>query len=163
MSHTQPRLNFMDQLPALTEKLMAFSLAVSDSHHIRPALAVLVDLRASQLNGCTFCIDMHVKQARLRGERELRLHHLAGWRESQLFSAQERAALAWTEALTCLAPEGVPDAVYHKVREQFAEQELAALTFHIMSINAWNRANVAFRTTPGALDALFGLEDIGLG
>lgn len=163
MSQIQPRLNFMEQLPTLTKKLMTFSFAISDNHHIRPALAVLVYLRASQLNGCAFCIDMHVKQARMRGEGELRLHHLTGWRESPLFTSQERAALAWTEALTRLSPEGVSDDLYREVRQQFSEPGLAALTFHIMSINAWNRANVAFRTAPGSMDAPFGLDDVALG
>ncbi len=162
MTHTSSRLSFMEQLPQLTEKLIAFSHAVADSHHLESKTALLVDLRASQLNGCTFCIDMHVKQAKLREESELRLHHLAGWRESPLFSSRERAALAWTEALTLIAPEGVSDSLYNDVKEHFTDSELAALTCQVMGINAWNRANVAFRTAPGKLDKLFGLDAAGL-
>ncbi len=162
MIHASSRLNFMDQLPQLTDKLIAFSHAVADSNQLESTTALLVDLRASQLNGCTFCIDMHVKQAKLRGESELRLHHLAGWRESPLFSTRERAALAWTEALTLIAPEGVSDALYSEASEHFSNSELAALTCQVMGINAWNRANVAFRTAPGKLDKLFGLDAAGL-
>ena len=94
----------------------------------RSALAHLVDIRASQLNGCAFCLDMHVKEAKLHGERELRLHHVAIWRESALFSLRERAALAWTETLTHLPSSGVSDAAYAEAREQFSEKELA-ITF----------------------------------
>jgi alkylhydroperoxidase family enzyme len=106
---------------------------------------------------------MHVKQAKIHGERELRLHHIAIWRESTLFSAKERAALTWTEALTRLnGPEGVPDEVYAQVREQFSEKELAQLTFRVVAINGWNRLNVAFRNPPGSKDKMFGLDKAGL-
>ena len=104
-------------------------------------------LRASQLNGCAFCVDMHVKEAKIHGDRELRLHHVAVWRESPLFSEQERAALEWTEALTQLTPHGVSDAIYASVREQFSEQELSDLTFLVVAINGWNRLNVCLLYT----------------
>jgi len=114
-------------------------------------------LRASQLNGCAFCVDMHVKEAKIHGERELRLHHVAVWRESQLFSPVERAALEWAEALTQLPPHGISERLYTKVREHFSEQDLSDLTFLIVAINGWNRLNVAFQTIPGSSDEAFGL------
>lgn len=164
MSHTntQPRLSYAQQSPELVKKLQDLSMAIVKSDLIDPTLASLVDIRASQMNGCAFCLDMHVKEAKIHGERELRLHHVAIWRESPLFTAKERAALAWTEALTQIAPTGVSDALYAEAREQFSEKELATLTFRVMTINAWNRANVAFRTTPGVLDKVFGLDKAGL-
>src|SRR5262249_24558773 len=122
------------------------------------ALEDLVNIRASQLNGCAFCLDMHVKQAKIHGERELRLHHVATWRESTLFSARERAALEWTEVLTKLPDHGVADEGYARVTAQFSEKELSDLTFVVMTINGWNRANVAFQTVPGSLDKPFGLD-----
>ena len=101
---------------------------------------------------------MHIKQAVINGERALRLHHLVIWRESPLFSERERAALAWTEVLTRIPEHGVSDEIFQQVREQFSEKEISDLTFIIMTINAWNRANVAFRTVPGSLDAAYGLD-----
>lgn len=142
----------------LFKKYLDFSMAF----RMDEGLALLVEIRASQLNGCAFCLDMHVKQVRIHGERELRLHHLAIWRESPLFTPRERAALAWTEALTRIAPEGISDAAYAEAREQFAEAELAELTFRVAAINGWNRLNVAFRTVPGSKDGLLGLDQAGL-
>lgn len=162
MSHTQSRLSFAEQSPDLVKKLQDFSIAIAKSGHIETSLAFLVDIRASQMNGCAFCLDMHVKEAKRHGERELRLYHVAIWRESPLFTPKERAALAWTEALTQMAPTGISDELYAEVREQFSEKELSTLTFRVMGINAWNRANVAFRTAPGVLDKAFGLDKAGL-
>lgn len=155
------RLNHTQQSPVLFKKFLDFSLAIKDSS-LDPTLSHLIDIRASQLNGCAFCLDMHVKEAKLHGERELRLHHLAIWRESALFSARERAALAWTEALTRLAPEGVSDELYALARAQFSEPELADLTYRVMAINGWNRASIAFRVAPGTYDAAYGLDKAGL-
>jgi len=155
------RINYAQQSPELFRKFLEFSGAVGNSV-IEAGLRHLVEIRASQLNGCGFCVDMHVKQARIHGERELRLHHLAIWRESTLFAPRERAALAWTEVLTRLPEQGVPDDLYERVRGQLSEKELADLTFTVMSINAWNRANVAFRTVPGSADAAFGLDKANL-
>jgi AhpD family alkylhydroperoxidase len=164
MSHAnaRPRLNHMQQSPDLVKKLQDFSMAIANSGHIEPGLSHLVDIRASQMNGCAFCLDMHVKEARLHGERELRLYHVAIWRESPLFTPKERAALALTEALTQIAPTGISDELYVEVREQFSEKELSTLIFRVIGINAWNRANVAVRTTPGAHDKAFGLDKAGL-
>ena len=161
-STTQSRLNFAEQSPELVKKLRDLSMAITSSHHIDSSLAHLVDIRASQMNGCAFCLDMHVKEAKLHGERELRLYHVATWRESPLFTPKERAALALTEALTQIAPTGVSDELYTELREHFSEKELSTLTFRVMTINAWNRVNVAFRTTPGVLDKVLGLDKAGL-
>ncbi len=155
------RINYIQQSPELFKKFLEFSNQLKESA-IEQSIRDLVSTRASQINGCGFCVDMHVKEARLHGERELRLHHLAVWRESTLFAPRERAALAWTEALTKLAELGVPDDIYERVRTQFSEKELSDLTYEIMSINAWNRANVAFRTVPGSADKVFGLDKANL-
>ena len=133
---------------ALYKKYRAFSMAVADSA-IEQGLRDLVHIRASQINGCAFGVDMHVKEATLHGERPLRLHHLAVWRESPLFTARERAALEWTEAVTLVADSGVPDEVFDRVREHFSEDELVHLTLAVVAINGWNRLNVAARSVPG--------------
>lgn len=165
--HTQPgntmtpRLNAMQLSPELFKKYVEFGM-LTKKGSIEQAIITLVEIRASQLNGCGFCLDMHVKQAKMQGERELRVHHVAIWRESPLFSDRERAALAWTEALTQLSPHGVSDAVYDEVRAQFAEKELSELSFVVMAINGWNRLNVGFRTVPGSADKAFGLDKAGL-
>lgn len=155
------RLNYFDTSAELSNKYLEFSTALKKSPVVRE-YGHLIDIRASQINGCGFCLDMHVKQARIKGERELRLHHVAIWRESTLFSTRERAALAWTEAVTTLATDGVPDDIYRAVREQFSASELSDLTLLIVGINGWNRLNVAFRTVPGSADAEFGLDKAGL-
>lgn len=155
------RLNYIQQSPELFKAYLNFSQAI-DGGAVERSLLDLVSIRASQLNGCAFCLDMHVKEAKLHGERELRLYHVAIWRESTLFSPRERAVLEWTETLTQLPPHGVPDDVYARVREQLSEKELSDLTFAVMGINGWNRANVAFRTVPGSADKMFGLDKAGL-
>ena len=155
------RLNYAKQSPELFRRLADLSAAIRHGAVEAPILS-LVEIRASQLNGCAFCLDMHVKQAKLHGERELRLHHVAIWRESPLFSPRERAALAWTEALTKLPEGGVSDDIYENVRSQLSEKELADLTFAVMTINAWNRAGVAFLSAPGSADSLYGLDKAGL-
>ncbi len=111
-----------------------------------------MNIRASQINGCGFCLDMHVKEAKIHGESELRLYHVAIWRESNLFVPRERAALAWTEAVTNLPEGGIPDELYERVRGQLSEKEISDLTFSIMVINAWNRASIAFKAVPGSAD-----------
>ncbi|HJU39577.1 MAG TPA: carboxymuconolactone decarboxylase family protein [Tahibacter sp.] len=156
-----PRLDYREQSPELFRKLVEFGQKVRASSIEQP-IHDLVSIRASQLNGCSFCIDMHIKQATIHGERALRLHHLAGWRESTLFAPRERAALAWTEAVTQLAPHGVPDDVYERVRTQLSEREIVDLTYAVMAINAWNRVNIAFRAVPGTYDKEFGLDKANL-
>lgn len=155
------RANYRTQSPELFKKFAEFNNLV-EGGAIEEKVRDLVAIRASQLNGCGFCLDMHVKQARIHGERELRLYHLANWRESTLFQPRERAALAWTDVLTKLPEQGVPDQLYERVRGELSEKELSDLTFVVMSINAWNRANIAFKTVPGSADAAFGLDKANL-
>ncbi|MCE5977838.1 carboxymuconolactone decarboxylase family protein [Pseudomonas sp. JR33AA] len=155
------RIDYFKLSPQASNKLVELTLHLSKKP-LLAELAHLIMLRASQLNGCAFCVDMHVKEAKIHGERELRLHHVAAWRESQLFSPVERAALEWAEALTQLPPHGIPESVYAKVREHFAEQDLSDLTFLIVAINGWNRLNVAFQTIPGSSDEAFGLTKANL-
>ena len=155
------RLNYMQQSPEFFKKMVEFS-SVQNDCAIETTILDLVHLRASQLNGCGFCLDMHSKEAKIHGERELRLYHLPVWRESTLFNPRERAALEWAENLTRLPEHGVPDEVYNRVREQFSEKEISDLTFSIMIINAWNRVSIAFKVTPGSADAAYGLTKAGL-
>jgi AhpD family alkylhydroperoxidase len=155
------RANYKTQSPELFKKYVEYNNLVKEGA-IEEKTRDLVAIRASQMNGCGFCLDMHVKQARIHGERELRLHHLAAWRESTLFLPRERAALAWTEVLTKLPEQGVPDDLYERVHEHLSEKEMSDLTFVVMSINAWNRINIAFKPVPGSADAAFGLEKAGL-
>ena len=145
----------------LAKKFLDFTLSTKDSS-IERSIRDLVDIRASQMNGCAFCVDMHIKQAKIAGERELRLHHVAIWRESTLFSERERAALEWTEVLTKLPEHGVADEVYASVREHLSEKEVSDLTFSIMAINGWNRVCIGFKRVPGSQDAVYGLTKAGL-
>ena len=151
------RLDYMQQSPELFKKLVDFNSLV-DRSSIEGPIRDLVAIRASQMNGCGFCVDMHVKQAKIHGERELRIHHLVAWRESTLFNPRERAALAWAEALTKLAKEGVADEIYERVRAQLSEKEISDLSFVVAATNAWNRLNVGFRTVPGVHDKAWGLD-----
>ncbi|MDY7224887.1 carboxymuconolactone decarboxylase family protein [Hyalangium rubrum] len=112
-------------------------------------LLLLIKLRASQLNGCAYCIDMHWKDARALGETEQRLYGLDAWEESPYYTERERAALRWTESVTKLAPGHVPDSVYEAVKPHFSEKELADLTLAVATINAWNRIVISSRTVPG--------------
>ncbi|UQX55110.1 carboxymuconolactone decarboxylase family protein [Cytobacillus pseudoceanisediminis] len=155
------RINYMQQSPEFVNKMMALSNAEKESS-IEEKIIHLVHIRASQMNGCAFCVDMHIKQAKIHGEGELRLYHIPIWRESTLFSPRERAALEWTEILTKLPAHGVPDDIYDHVREHLSEKELSDLTFSIMAINAWNRISIAFKNVPGSADTAFGLTKAGL-
>jgi len=121
---------------------------------LEPSLRELVKLRASQINGCAYCVDMHSHDARALGETEQRLYSLPTWRESPFYSDRERAALAWTEALTLVAVDHVPDAVFEQVRPHFTDEELANLTLAIGTINAWNRFGVGFRDVPAVREAI---------
>ena len=117
---------------------------------LEPSLLELIKLRASQINGCAYCVDMHWKDARARGESEQRLYGLMAWRESPYYTERERAALAWTEAVTLIADSHVPDDLYEEVRQYFNETELVNLTFALVAINGWNRLAISFRTEPGS-------------
>lgn len=120
------------------------------SSGLEPSLLELVRIRASQINNCAYCIDMHTKDARTRGESEQRLYGLSAWHESPFYNERERSALAWTEAVTRVDEDQVPDAIYEKARMYFDEKELADLTFAVIAINSWNRLAISFRTMPGS-------------
>ncbi|MCU1329493.1 MAG: 4-carboxymuconolactone decarboxylase domain protein [Bryobacterales bacterium] len=120
---------------------------------LEPALRELVKTRASQLNGCAYCIDMHTKDARALGESEQRLYGLSAWRETPFYSDRERAALEWTEALTLIAGNEVSDQVFARVRQQFSEEELVSLSLAVAQINAWNRLVKPFRPAVGSYQA----------
>ena len=122
---------------------------IIESSGLEEKLLLLVEIRVSQINGCGYCIDMHTKDARLAGETEQRIYLLNAWREAQLYSARERAALAWAEAVTRLEKGEVPDDVYQQAREHFDEQQLMKLTLQVVAINGWNRFCISFNATPG--------------
>jgi len=121
----------------------------TDDCGIEESLQDLVKIRASQINGCAYCIDMHTKDARARGETEQRIYELSAWRETPFYTDRERAALAWTEAVTLVSQTHVPDEVYEEVRGHFTEEELVNLTMVIVTINGYNRLAVSFRQVPG--------------
>ena len=143
----QSRLDFYKASPTGTRAMMALEKTISECGLEKP-LMELVRLRASQINGCAFCVDMHTTDARKGGETERRLAAVVVWREAPFFSARERAALEWTEALTLVAQTHVPDAVWDTVRPHFTDQELADLTLLVVAINGWNRISVGFRKIP---------------
>ena len=131
----------------LTQALL--KLSFESQKHLEHSLLRLVEIRASQINGCAYCLDMHTKDARGAGETEQRIYTLDAWRETPFFTDRERAALEWTEAVTLVAETRVPDAVFEQVRQQFSEEELVELTFAVIVINSWNRLNVSFRPLVG--------------
>jgi len=133
----------------LTASLFAMGHEVEKSG-LERSLFELVKIRASQLNGCAYCIDMHTKDARARGEHEQRIYALNAWRETPFFSARERAALEWTEALTLIADNHVPDDLYDRVHAEFGDDALVALTFAVLVINCWNRLSISFRPVVGS-------------
>lgn len=140
-----PRLNDHIKLaPEAVKAMMALEASIAKSG-LEESLRHLVKLRASQINGCAFCIHMHATEARKHGDSEMRLYMLNAWRESTLYSERERAALAWTETLTLVAQTGAPDADYALLQAQFSEAEQVQLTFLIGAINVWNRLQVGFR------------------
>lgn len=144
------RFDYETVAPAANEAMRGVERYVRASG-LERSLIELVKIRASQLNGCAFCLDMHTKDARAAGESEQRIYVLPAWREAPFYSERERAALAWTEALTRLAPDGVSDELYERARKVFNEVELVNLTMAIVAINGWNRLSVAFRSPePGS-------------
>ena len=144
----QARIDLMHVNPGVVQAMLGLEKQVRKAG-LDSKVIDLVRMRASQINGCAYCLDMHSKDARANGETEQRLYGLDAWRETPYYSARERAALEWTEALTLVAETGVPDDVYERVREQFSEDELVHLSLAIVAINGWNRLNVAARTVPG--------------
>ena len=142
------RFNYGKVAPGVYEAMEALG-RYQDACGLEAALLHLVKLRASQINGCAYCLDMHWKDLRVAGEGEQRLYSLDAWRECPYYSARERAALAWTEAVTRIADGQTPDAVYEEVRPHFSDKELADLTLAIAAINAWNRLSIAARLEPG--------------
>jgi AhpD family alkylhydroperoxidase len=142
------RIDLMHISPGIIQAMLGLERQVRQAGFDHRLLD-LVRMRASQINRCAYCLDMHSKDARANGETEQRLYGLDAWRETPYYSARERAALEWTEALTLVSETGVPDEVYDRVREQFPENELAHLSLAIVAINGWNRLNVAARTVPG--------------
>ncbi|MCL5115889.1 MAG: carboxymuconolactone decarboxylase family protein [Firmicutes bacterium] len=128
---------------------MARIEAVSHQVGLAPILLELVKIRVSQINGCAFCLDMHTKDARAIGEREQRLYALSVWKDAPFFTPQERAALAWAEALTKIS-EGVPDALYQQLKAHFSDREIVGLTSAVVAINAWNRWAISMGTEPGS-------------
>jgi len=117
---------------------------------IEKSLLHLIEFRVSQINGCAYCLDMHSKDLRAEGETEQRLYVLDAWREAPFYTDRERAALAWAEAVTLVTEGHVPDEVYEEAKKQFSEQELIDLTMAVVTINSWNRLNIAFRTEAGS-------------
>ena len=144
----EPRLQYSSLEPALMKAMIFLEQAVQKSG-IDRALLELVKLRASQINGCAFCIDMHWKDARHRGETEQRLYGLNAWKESPYYTEKERAAFAWTEALTLVAETHAPDSVFDALREHFSDEDIVRLTYAIATINSWNRLAIAMRSKPG--------------
>ncbi len=141
----QPRLNAFKAAPELIKALLALEETVQASG-LERSLIELVKTRASQINGCAYCIHMHTKDARAHGETEERLYLLNAWRESPLYTDRERAALAWTEAVTLVAETHVPDDVYAELRASFSEAEAVKLTMLVATINTWNRIAISFRS-----------------
>jgi AhpD family alkylhydroperoxidase len=142
------RLSYARVAPEAYEAMRALEAYVKSTGLERPLLE-LIRLRASYVNGCAYCVDMHTKDARAAGETEQRLFAVPVWRETPFFTPRERAGLAWSEAVTELAPAGVSDELYHEAREHFSESELVQLTMAVIAINGWNRLAVAFRSDVG--------------
>jgi len=143
-----PRIDFQKTSP----KPMQLMLAIEGYLHetgLDHKLLLLVKMRASQINGCAYCLDMHSKDARAAGESEQRLYALNAWEETPFYTERERAALVWTEALTLITEGHAPDAVYNLVRAQFSEQEIVNLSLAITAINSWNRLAISLRAVPG--------------
>jgi AhpD family alkylhydroperoxidase len=151
MDGMEPRLDYRKASPGALRAMAELERYVRECG-LEASLIGLIKLRASQINGCAYCIDMHTKEARAAGETEQRLYLLSSWREAPFYSDRERAALAWTEALTEIATFGVEDELYEEVSEHFSEKELVDLTTAIVTINGWNRFSVSFRPEVGSYE-----------
>jgi AhpD family alkylhydroperoxidase len=149
----QPRIEAAKVAPGAYHAMLALENYIWKSSKLEPSLLHLIKMRASQINGCAYCIDMHSKDARANGETEQRLYALDAWRETPFFTDRERAALAWTEAVTLVTRDHVPDAVFEEASQRFTQEELVNLTLAVTTINAWNRLSIAFRAVPGEYKA----------
>lgn len=147
------RVNYAEKFPPGVAALSRLEQELAKTS-LEPALAELIRIRVSEINGCGFCLAMHHRDARRRGEAQTRLDTVAGWRESPFYSARERAALGWAETLTLISERGAPDAAYDEVAALFSPEEVAALTFAIVAINSWNRLAVGLGSDPASLDGL---------
>jgi len=145
----KPRLEYGKVAPGVLDAMRGLE-KYTHASGLERKLLELVKMRASQINGCAYCLDMHSKDARALGETEQRLYALSAWEETPFFDERERAALAWTEALTLISETHAPDDVYERAREHFSEKELADLTLAIVAINGWNRIAIGFRSVPGS-------------
>jgi AhpD family alkylhydroperoxidase len=145
----KPRMNFYQAAPESIKALTAVETQIQSSG-LEQSLIELVRTRASQINGCAFCVNMHTQDARKHGETEQRLYLLNAWREALVYTDRERAALAWAEAVTLISETHAPDDAYEEVRKHFSEAEAVNLTILIGTINAWNRLAIAFRAVPPA-------------
>ena len=142
------RINFKKVLPAAYRAMLALEEYVHQSG-LEPSLLELVKMRASQINGCAYCLDMHSKDARAAGETEQRLYLLSAWREAPFYTERERAALTWTEAVTLVSETHVPAETYKSVKAHFSDEELVNLTMAVVAINGWNRLEISFRGVAG--------------
>jgi AhpD family alkylhydroperoxidase len=145
----QARLEAQRVSPTAYQAMLGLDNFVRKQSRLEPSLIQLVRMRASQINGCAYCVDMHSKDARAEGETEQRLYALSAWEETPFFTDRERAALALAEAMTLVREGHVPDAVYEKAKKNFSEEELVNLTLAIIAINGWNRLAITFRFVPG--------------
>ena len=143
----EPRIHYVKASPAALKAMSALQAAVEASG-LDPALQELIKLRVSQINGCAYCIDVHFREAKAKGEKEERLYLLEVWRESPIYTDRERAALAWAEAVTLVSETHVPDDVFREARVHFDEAELVNLTLAVVAINGWNRFSISFRVPP---------------
>jgi AhpD family alkylhydroperoxidase len=146
IQHTQPRLDYAKAAPGAHAAMYAMEVREGG---LERGLLELVKLRASQINGCAYCVDMHTKDARANGETEQRLYSVVVWREAPFFTERERAALAWTETVTLVSREQVPDNVFEIARKEFSDKELVDLTMAVIAINGWNRLAISFRAVAG--------------
>jgi AhpD family alkylhydroperoxidase len=147
-SSAQPRLNYVKESPKAFAAMLALQ-AATNACKLEESLLNLVKIRASQLNGCAFCIDMHFRDATAAGESQERLYLLNAWHDTDIYTSRERAALVWTDALTQLSGNPINDETFEEVRNEFSDEELANLTLALVTINGWNRFNVGFRMPPG--------------
>jgi AhpD family alkylhydroperoxidase len=145
-----PRIDLNAQLSSPALKAMLGLQHVVQTSGLEHSLVSLAKIRASQINGCAYCIDMHTKDARAEGETEQRIYALNAWRETPFFSDRERAALEWTETLTLISQNQVPDEIYDRVRQHFNEKDLISLTMAVIAINGWNRLAITFRAPAGS-------------